>query len=85
MAARIRLRTREFENFCDLKGWKTRTQTAEGLKVNVATVSRVLDGKTAPGEQFIAAVLAAFPRMLFADLFEVHTDEAPADADEQVA
>jgi len=75
MAASIRLRTRQFRKFAALKGWRSDEAASRALGVNPATLSRVLRGKTAPGERFIAATLAAFPEMDFADLFEVVVDD----------
>jgi lambda repressor-like predicted transcriptional regulator len=44
---------------------------ADHIRVHKSTVSRVLNGRTAPGEEFIAATLAAFPDAKFEDLFQV--------------
>jgi hypothetical protein len=41
------------------------------LGVDRSTAHRVLGGRTAPGEEFIACALAAFPDAKFEDLFEV--------------
>jgi hypothetical protein len=82
MAAQIRLRTRQFDKFCKLKGWLTQAQRATGIGVTEPTIGRVMTGKRAPGEQFIAGCLAAFPDLDFDDLFEViahdATDQVPA-------
>jgi DNA transposition AAA+ family ATPase len=75
MAATIRLRTSQFEKFCKIKGWKTQADKARGLKVTEPTVGRIVNGDRKPGEQFIAAVLSAFPELDFGDLFEVIDDE----------
>ncbi|MFZ1363085.1 MAG: helix-turn-helix transcriptional regulator [Candidatus Nanopelagicales bacterium] len=75
LPARIALRTREFGVFCKMKGWETIAQQAKEIGVNEATVSRVVRGETAPGERFIAGVLAAFPEAIFSDLFEVTTED----------
>jgi hypothetical protein len=49
--------------------------TVAGLAVHIgvdrSTAHRVLGGHTAPGEEFIARTLAAFPASKFEDLFEV--------------
>lgn len=76
-AAKVILRTEQYAKFCKLKGWETIHRQAEQIGVDPATVSRVVTGQTAPGERFIAGVLAAFPELDFADLFEV-TNEAVA-------
>lgn len=79
MAATIRLRTGQFRKFAKLKGWTSDEQAAKALGVNPATLSRVLRGRTAPGERFIAAALSTFAGTLeFNDLFEVITDEDAA-------
>lgn len=39
--------------------------------ISRATVHRVRSGQTVPGEEFIAAALAAFPQARFEDLFTV--------------
>lgn len=74
MAARIRLRTTQYRKYAALKGLSTHAQQATAIGVTEATVGRVLAGKTAPGEAFIAGCLAAFPQLDFADLFEVVDD-----------
>lgn len=80
MAASIRLRTGQYRKFARLKGWRSDDQASKALGINPATLSRVLRGKTAPGERFIAAALTAFPELEFSDLFDVVTpdDEAVA-------
>lgn len=79
MPAEIRLRTGQFRKFAKLKGWNSDDQAARALGVNPATLSRVLHGRTAPGERFIAACLHTFAGTLeFADLFEVVGDEDAA-------
>jgi transcriptional regulator with XRE-family HTH domain len=75
MAATIRLRTAQFRKFAKLKGWTSDDQAATELGVHPATLSRVLHGRTAPGERFIAACLSTFAGTLeFSDLFEVVGD-----------
>jgi hypothetical protein len=78
MAATIRLRTGQYRKYAALKGWKTDEAAAAAIGVNAATVSRVLHGKTAPGERFIAGLLLALPELDFADLFEVQSTEDAA-------
>lgn len=80
MAAQIRLRLSQYRKFSALKGWTTDEAAAEAIGVNPATVSRVRRGLTAPGERFIAGVLAAIPEVEFSDLFEVAGDEEPTAA-----
>lgn len=74
MAAKVRLRTKQLDKFFALKGVKTDAARADAIGVNAATFSRVVRGLTAPGEVFIAGVLAALPEMSFEDLFEVVDD-----------
>lgn len=76
MAARIRLRTGQYRKYVAIKGLTSQAAQAAAIRVTEPTVGRVLSGKTAPGEQFIAGCLAAFPELDFADLFEVVTDDA---------
>lgn len=80
MAARIRLRTGQYRKYAALKGLATQAAQAAAIGVAEPTVGRVVSGKTAPGEQFIAGCLAAFPELEFADLFEVvdDTEAVPA-------
>lgn len=70
-AAAIRLRVRKLETCWSLMGITTDQAKAELVGVNPATYSRVTRGITAPGERFIAGILAALPQVPFEDLFEV--------------
>lgn len=77
MAASIRLRTGQYRKYAAMKGWITDRAAADAIGVTPSTLSRVLRGATdsrgtAPGEQFIAGLLAAFPELDFSDLFEVY-------------
>lgn len=83
MAASIRLRTGQYRKYARLKGWASDRVAAEAIGVTPSTLSRVLRGATdsrgtAPGELFIAGLLAALPELDFADLFEVYDDTAQA-------
>jgi lambda repressor-like predicted transcriptional regulator len=75
MPARIHLRTAQFRKFCALKSWTTDDAKARAMGIDPATLSRVLKGRCAPGERFIAASLAALPEVEFADLYEVIVTE----------
>lgn len=75
MPASIRLRTGQYRKFAALKGWRTDTQAAAAIGVNPATLGRILHGKLAPGERFIAGALAALPEVDFSDLFDVFVDD----------
>lgn len=80
----IRLRAEEFHRRAQKAGLTSDTDIAERLGMNRTTVWRVLDGSIAPGERFIAAVLAAFPRIRFAEVFEVITPgTVPGERDPQ--
>lgn len=67
----IRLRLAEFDDHCTSLGLDTDTARANAIGVKHSTVGRIWVGEIAPGERFIAGVLAAFPDKKFEDLFEV--------------
>lgn len=71
MTATIRLRETQLLKYMGMSNLDTKRDLARRMNVNESTVSRVLLGHTAPGEQFIAALLKAFPHLDFYDLFEV--------------
>lgn len=77
-AARVRLRTGQYAKFAALKGWTTHEAAAAVIGVHPVTISRLVRGLTAPGERFIAGVLAAIPEVDFGDLFEVTGDDGDA-------
>lgn len=52
-------------------GVTTKAGLARHIGVDRTTVQRVLNRRTGCGEEFIAAVLAAFPKARFEDLFAV--------------
>jgi lambda repressor-like predicted transcriptional regulator len=74
MSARISLRTSQYRKVMASKGWGTLEAQSSRIGVDPATISRVLKGRTAPGERFIAGLLLALPEWEFADLFEVTVD-----------
>lgn len=76
--ARVELRVSQYQKFCRLKGWNTIERQAREIGVDPATISRVVNGLTGPGERFIAGILVAFPELDFNDLFEVNADEEVA-------
>jgi lambda repressor-like predicted transcriptional regulator len=78
MPARIHLRTAQFQKFCALKDWRTDDAKARAMGIDPATLSRVLKGRCAPGERFIAASLAALPEVEFSDLYEVVVEDEAA-------
>lgn len=53
-------------------------QLAERIRVDAATVSRVLTGKSAPGPRFIAGCIEAFGADCFTDLFVITPDDEAA-------
>lgn len=70
---RISLRPHRHRQYAERKGWRTHKSEALALGMSPTTVSRVVSGATAPGTQFIAALLTmAEPDGLrFDDFFEV--------------
>ncbi len=75
-ASRIALRRQQLDKYMTLRGMKTQRQLAEAIGVNETTVYRALEGRSGPGEKFIAGLLAAFSPLTFDDLFEVVADAA---------
>lgn len=67
----IALRMDGLEKAMTKAGIHTKAGLAAHIGVDRSTVQRVLGGRTGPGEEFIAAVLAAFPKSRFEDLFAV--------------
>ena len=78
----IRLRTTQFDQAAQARGWTTSTQIADGIGIDRTTVSRIRRALTSPGEAFIAAALAAFGQP-FEDLFEIGETNEIEDADER--
>jgi len=80
MPARIRLKIGQYQKFAKLK-WPNASDQARADAIGVHRISlgKVLKGQVAPGEQFIAGLLAAFPELEFKDLFEVVTDDEQGD------
>lgn len=52
-------------------GGPTNEALARKMKINPATVSRVLSGKSAPGTSFIAGAMLAFGSAWICELFTV--------------
>ena len=71
----IRFRPDCFEQWAG-PGYRTDAERAALIGVDRSLFNRVRQGKTVPGERFIAACLAAFPRAKFEDLFTVETLES---------
>lgn len=82
MPARIALKQKEHAVFASLMGWENTLVEGSALGVDPTTVQRVLNGVTAPGARFIAALLTALAPhgVTFEHLFEVVDDETPEDA-----
>jgi predicted transcriptional regulator len=67
----IKLRTDRLRVHARKLGITSETGLAAHLGVARSTVVRVQGGTLAPGENFIAAALLAFPDLKFEDLFRV--------------
>jgi DNA-binding XRE family transcriptional regulator len=67
----IKLRTDRLRVHARKLGITSETDIAAHLGVARSTVVRVQNGEVAPGENFIAAALLAFPDLKFEDLFKV--------------
>jgi transcriptional regulator with XRE-family HTH domain len=50
-------------------------QLAQRIGIDPATLSRVLNGKSEPGQKFLAGVLQAFGHRWFTELFQVVDDK----------
>lgn len=57
---------------------------AQAMGVHATTVARTLSGQAQLGVSFIAALLSAFPRLQFGDLFEVGSDVEGAPSREPI-
>lgn len=77
-AAFLRLRKDRLWEHAGEVGVTTERDLALHLKVDRATILRIIRGDIGPGERFIAATLAAFPRNCFEDFFEVASTERTA-------
>ena len=75
-ASAIRLRPEQFRRRARLNGLETDTALAAHIGINRSTLFRMLNGDAAPGEKFMAQVLAAFPGLKFEDIFEVVESDA---------
>jgi hypothetical protein len=73
-SAVIRLRSGAFDAWAELQGLTSEVAQAERIGVSSTNLNRIKRGVIAPGEQFIAAVLAGTGRK-FEDMFEIA--EAP--------
>lgn len=73
----IQIRPERLASLRRLHDLRTQRSLAEALRINEATVSRVLADQAAPGTSFIAAALRTFD-VPFEYLFEA-VDQSPAD------
>lgn len=71
MTATLRLRVEQLAKLRTLAGITTDDALAKRMRMDPATVSRVLRGKQTPGPRFIAALVDCFPGWDLDDLFEV--------------
>ena len=71
MTSTIRLRREQLAKYLQLAGMTRQKQLAEAIGISEAGVYKTLEGRTGPGEKFIAGSLTAFPMLKFDDLFEV--------------
>lgn len=80
--ARIALRRDNLAKFRRIAkdGLEVDARFAERIGVNAGQVSRVLQGKSAPGTRFIAGCLELFGVECFGDLFSVEPDDNGAAA-----
>lgn len=74
MTAAIRLKTRALAKHMTSAG-KNQASLASDMGMAHTTLGRIIRGIQAPGEKFIAGLLAAFPHLDFDDLFEVVVEE----------
>jgi hypothetical protein len=61
------------------QGYDTVQSLAAALRLDKGTVSRALNGETAPGPKFISSVLLTFP-VKFEDVFRIVDTPAAAEA-----
>lgn len=78
MTATLRLRGDQLAKLRTLAGITTDDALAKRMRMDPATVSRVLRGKQTPGPRFIAALVGCFPGWDLDDLFEVIPGEEAA-------
>lgn len=67
----LRLRADVFREMCVSRGLVTDVARAAAIGVSRAQVIRAMNGDSAPGPEFIAAVLTRFPGRVFTDFFAV--------------
>lgn len=76
MSVTLRLRSDQLVKLRTLAGITTDNALAESMRMDPATVSRVLRGKQTPGPRFMAALVDCFHGWDLDDLFEVVPAEA---------
>ncbi len=70
-----RLRYREL---VAARGWTTQVAQATALGISQPTITRIVESGGRPGPRVIAALLAAFPRENFRNLFDI-VEDAPTE------
>lgn len=84
MAARIRLNTETFINYCQMADLNTLQQKGDFFGIDSSHIGRILAGQRAVGADFIAAVVDAFRKKgmsasrVFDQLFDVYQDDEAA-------
>ena len=78
MVATLRLRMDVLAKLRGTAGLKTDDALAKAMRMDPATISRVLRGKQEPGPRFIPALVSCFPGWDLDDLFEVVPPESDA-------
>ncbi|MBW4720719.1 transcriptional regulator [Saccharothrix obliqua] len=71
MAFTLRLNVKRFTRAVRLAGYHSDYALAVRMRINRATLKRVLDGDNNPGPAFIAGALRALSPLRFEDLFDV--------------
>lgn len=77
-AAKIVVRRDRLDEAKALAGFKSNDQVARAAGMHPTQFSRVLSGRSEPGNKFIAGILEVFGVAAFPRLFEVVTDNATA-------
>lgn len=71
MTTTLRLNFAQLQKLRKLARIDTNAALARQMNVDEATVSRVIQGKQAPGPKFMASLVTCFPGFGLDDLFEV--------------
>lgn len=76
MVATLKLRTDQLQKFRRLREINSDAELARRMGVDASTVSRVIQGRQAPGPKFMGALVLCFPGIGLDDLFEAIEDHA---------